>query len=152
MTDELAIRVERACRALLTTGDAITFDAVAAHAGIGRATLYRRPELRAIIEQHRHERVSIGLSRGDLVAGLVDRRLLAGLRRVTGLLRQRARVLECRARLGRLRARTADHQLLAVRFAPLVGHGDLHLAREILSGQGSLGSRDGRRADAHRGR
>lgn len=55
MTDELAIRVERACQHLLTTGAAITFDAVAAHAGIGRATLYRRPELRAIIEQHRHE-------------------------------------------------------------------------------------------------
>ena len=55
MTDELAIRVENACQHLLTTGAAITFDAVAAHAGIGRATLYRRPELRAIIEQHRHE-------------------------------------------------------------------------------------------------
>jgi hypothetical protein len=55
VTDELAIRVEHACQHLLTTGAAITFDAVAAHAGIGRATLYRRPELRAIIEQHRHE-------------------------------------------------------------------------------------------------
>ena len=55
MTDEPAIRVEHACRHLLTTGAAITFDAVAAHAGIGRATLYRRPELRAIIEQHRRE-------------------------------------------------------------------------------------------------
>jgi hypothetical protein len=55
VTDEPAVRVERACRHLLNTGDAITFDAVAAHAGIGRATLYRRPELRAIIEQHRHE-------------------------------------------------------------------------------------------------
>lgn len=55
MTDEPAIRVEHACQHLLTTGAAITFDAVAAHAGIGRATLYRRPELRAIVEQHRHE-------------------------------------------------------------------------------------------------
>ena len=55
MTDEPAIRVEHACQHLLTTGAAITFDAVAAHAGIGRATLYRRPELRAIIEQHRRE-------------------------------------------------------------------------------------------------
>jgi hypothetical protein len=43
VTDAPAVRVERACRALLTTGDAITFDAVAAHTGIGRATLYRRP-------------------------------------------------------------------------------------------------------------
>jgi hypothetical protein len=55
VTDEPAIRVEHACQHLLTTGAAITFDAVAAHAGIGRATLYRRPELRAIIEQHRRE-------------------------------------------------------------------------------------------------
>lgn len=55
MTDEPAIRIEHACQHLLTTGAAITFDAVAAHAGIGRATLYRRPELRAIIEQHRQE-------------------------------------------------------------------------------------------------
>ena len=55
MTDEPTIRVEHACRHLLTTGTPITFDAVAAHAGIGRATLYRRPELRAIIEEHRRE-------------------------------------------------------------------------------------------------
>jgi nicotinamidase-related amidase len=53
VTDEPAIRVERACRDLLTTGAAITFDAVAAHTGIGRATLYRRPDLRAIVEEHR---------------------------------------------------------------------------------------------------
>ncbi len=53
MTDEPAVRVEQACRHLLTTGDDVTFDAVAAHAGIGRATLYRRPELRAIVEEHR---------------------------------------------------------------------------------------------------
>ena len=55
MTDEPTIRVEHACRHLLTTGTPITIDAVAAHACIGRATLYRRPELRAIIEQHRRE-------------------------------------------------------------------------------------------------
>ena len=55
MTDEPTIRVEHACRRLLTTGTPITFDAVAAHACIGRATLYRRPELRAIIEEHRRE-------------------------------------------------------------------------------------------------
>ena len=55
MTDEPAIRVEHACRHLLTTGATITFDAVAAHTGIARATLYRRPELRAIVEEHRQE-------------------------------------------------------------------------------------------------
>jgi hypothetical protein len=55
VTDEPAIRVEHACRHLLTTGATITFDAVAAHTGIARATLYRRPELRAIVEEHRQE-------------------------------------------------------------------------------------------------
>ncbi|MCV7034201.1 hypothetical protein H7H69_08210 [Mycobacterium heckeshornense] len=63
MTDEPAVRVERACQALLTTGEPITFDAVAAHTGIGRATLYRRPELRAIVEQHRqHGREALTLT------------------------------------------------------------------------------------------
>ena len=32
-----------------------TDDAVAALAGIGRATFYRRPELRALIAEHRHQ-------------------------------------------------------------------------------------------------
>jgi len=63
VTDEPAVRVERACQALLTNGDAITFDAVAAHTGIGRSTLYRRPELRAIVEQHRqHGREALTLT------------------------------------------------------------------------------------------
>jgi hypothetical protein len=63
VTDEPAVRVERACQALLTADGAITFDAVAAHTGIGRATLYRRPELRAIIEQHRqHGREALTLT------------------------------------------------------------------------------------------
>jgi hypothetical protein len=39
VTDEPAVRVEHACRHLLTTGAAITFDAVAAHTGIGRDAL-----------------------------------------------------------------------------------------------------------------
>jgi hypothetical protein len=63
VTDEPAVRVEHACRHLLTTGAAITFDAVAAHTGIGRATLYRRPELRAIVEEHReHGRDALTLT------------------------------------------------------------------------------------------
>ena len=63
MTDDLVIRVEQACRQLSPTGDAVTFDAVAARVGIGRATLYRRPELRAIIEEHRqHGRDALTLT------------------------------------------------------------------------------------------
>nr|WP_257890418.1 DUF6262 family protein [Rhodococcus sp. USK10] len=53
MTDDLTVRVERACRQLLAAGTDITFAEVATHVGIGRATLYRRPELRAIVEEHR---------------------------------------------------------------------------------------------------
>lgn len=63
MSDEPTVRVEHACQHLLTTGAAITFDAVAAHTGIGRATLYRRPELRAIIDEHRrHGRDALTLT------------------------------------------------------------------------------------------
>ena len=52
---DYVIRVEKACAQLTTDGKPITADAVAALAGIGRATLYRRPELRAIIEEHRQQ-------------------------------------------------------------------------------------------------
>ena len=48
-------RVEKACAQLADGGEPITADAVAALAGIGRATLYRRPELRALIEEHRQQ-------------------------------------------------------------------------------------------------
>jgi TolA-binding protein len=48
-------RVEKACTRLAADGEPITADAVAALAGIGRATLYRRPELRALIEEHRQQ-------------------------------------------------------------------------------------------------
>lgn len=53
MTDDLLARIEAACVELADAGDAVTFTAVAQHAGVGRATLYRRPELRALIEEHR---------------------------------------------------------------------------------------------------
>ncbi|MCA1701978.1 MAG: DUF6262 family protein [Actinobacteria bacterium] len=46
-------RVEDACAELILTGQPVTFDAVADRAGLGRATLYRNPELRAVIEEHR---------------------------------------------------------------------------------------------------
>lgn len=53
MTDPLTLRVEHACQQLLTAGAEVTFADVADRAGVGRATLYRRPELRAIVEEHR---------------------------------------------------------------------------------------------------
>lgn len=53
MSQDLAVRVEAACAQLADAGAAITFTAVAAHVGIAKATLYRRPELRAIVEEQR---------------------------------------------------------------------------------------------------
>jgi hypothetical protein len=53
MTDDLTVRVEHACQQLLTAGTEVTFGEVATRVGIGRATLYRRPELRTIVEEHR---------------------------------------------------------------------------------------------------
>ena len=46
--------VETACARLAHKGEAITFTAIAEHTGISRTTLYRNPQLRAIIEEHRH--------------------------------------------------------------------------------------------------
>jgi hypothetical protein len=53
MSDDTVRQIERACRDLAAECTPITFDAVAARAGIGRATLYRRPELRVVVEEHR---------------------------------------------------------------------------------------------------
>ena len=48
-------RAEQACTDLAASGQPVTFTAVAARAGIGRATLYRDPALRAIIDEHRQQ-------------------------------------------------------------------------------------------------
>ena len=45
--------VEDACAAIILAGEPVTFDDVAARTGLGRATLYRNPDLRRIIEEHR---------------------------------------------------------------------------------------------------
>jgi predicted ATP-grasp superfamily ATP-dependent carboligase len=46
-------RVEAACAALAAEGRPITFPAVATGANISKTTLYRRPDLRAVVEEHR---------------------------------------------------------------------------------------------------
>jgi hypothetical protein len=51
--DDLVARVEAALRALSTADQAVTFTAVAEHAGMARATLYRNPTLRALVDEHR---------------------------------------------------------------------------------------------------
>jgi hypothetical protein len=63
MTASLTERVEQACRELAAISTPITFPAVADLAGVGRATLYRRPELRAVVEEHRqHNREALTLT------------------------------------------------------------------------------------------
>jgi len=46
-------RVEAACAELAAAGQPVTFREVAARARISRTTLYRRADLRAVIEDHR---------------------------------------------------------------------------------------------------
>jgi len=53
MSEPSLVRVERACAQLLQAGQQVTFIAVADLAGVGRATLYRDPQLRAVIDEHR---------------------------------------------------------------------------------------------------
>jgi AcrR family transcriptional regulator len=53
MTADYTTRVEQACRELAATATPVTLAGVAERAGIARATIYRRPELRAIVEEHR---------------------------------------------------------------------------------------------------
>jgi hypothetical protein len=50
--DELA-RVEAACAELAAAGQPVTFAEVAARARLSRTTLYRRADLRAVIDEHR---------------------------------------------------------------------------------------------------
>lgn len=53
MNEPALLRVERVCANLATAGEPITFTAVAEHAQISRATLYRDRQLRAIVDEHR---------------------------------------------------------------------------------------------------
>jgi hypothetical protein len=53
VNENTLIRVECVCAELASTGKPITFTAVAEHARIGRATLYRDRQLRAIVDEHR---------------------------------------------------------------------------------------------------
>jgi hypothetical protein len=50
--DELA-RVEAACAELAAAGQPVTFNQVAVLSGLSRTTLYRRADLRALVDEHR---------------------------------------------------------------------------------------------------
>lgn len=66
MSAELNTRVEQACAQLTAAGAPVTFTAVAARARIAKATLYRRPELRAIVEEQR-----IGSREAHTLSGII---------------------------------------------------------------------------------
>ena len=51
--DDDVVAVERACTALAAGGRRVTFNAVAEQTAISRTTLYRRTDLRALVEEHR---------------------------------------------------------------------------------------------------
>jgi hypothetical protein len=53
MTGQPLDRVESACADLARAGQPVTFTAIAATTGLGRATLYRNPQIRAVIDEHR---------------------------------------------------------------------------------------------------
>lgn len=55
---DLTAQAEHVCAELAASGQPVTFTAVAARTGIGRATLYRDPALRAVIEDHRRRAAS----------------------------------------------------------------------------------------------
>jgi AcrR family transcriptional regulator len=50
--DEIS-RVEAACAELAAAGQPVTFSQVAARARVSRTTLYRRADLRALVDEHR---------------------------------------------------------------------------------------------------
>jgi hypothetical protein len=62
-------RAEQTCAELAAAGQPVTFTAVAARAGIGRATLYRDPALRAVVEDHCQQATSASTITG-LAAGI----------------------------------------------------------------------------------
>jgi hypothetical protein len=73
MTDSSLDRVERACAELAQAGQPVTFTAVAARTRLARATLYRNPQIRAVINEQR--------------ARQADARTLSGLTAEIGHLR-----------------------------------------------------------------
>ncbi len=100
MSTGLVRRVEQACLALAAEGNEVSFTNVATRAEVGRATLYRRPELRALVEEHRL-RGQEALTLSGLVVQ-VDQ-LRVGLEAVAARVRQHDEILR---RLNR-RSRTS---------------------------------------------
>ena len=98
---EATAQVEQACTQIIDEGATLTFAEVSSRAGISKATLYRRPELRSIVEEHRaRSRDAYTLS--GLTVEL--QQLRQGLEAVAGKVRHHEEVLR------RLQRRTPKSQ------------------------------------------
>lgn len=64
MNDRVRREVEAACQELADDGEAVSFTAVSERARIGRATLYRNPELRALVQAYRDQTAQRGTLNG----------------------------------------------------------------------------------------
>ena len=101
-------RVEHACAELAQAGQPVTFTAVAARAGLARATLYRNPQIRAVIDEHRSRRADARTLSG-LAAEISH--LRTALEAVAGNVRQheeRLRRIERQATRQSENSKTAD--------------------------------------------
>jgi len=88
--------VEDACTSLLAQRRPVTFSTVAGHAGISRASLYRDPTLRAVVEEHRTKSS--------------DPRTLTGLSTEVSHLRTAVESLSQRVKRHEERLRRLEHQ------------------------------------------
>ena len=67
--------VEQACAELGAAGQQVTLDAVARRAGIGRATIYRHPELHAVVREHRQRSDDQALTLSNLAVQIDQLRI-----------------------------------------------------------------------------
>jgi hypothetical protein len=96
---ELPARVETALAHLVAADRPITFTAVAEEAGVARATLYRNPALRALVDEYR--------------AHQLDARTLSGLSAEITYLRTALEAVAVRVRAHEERLRRLEHRRAA---------------------------------------
>jgi uncharacterized protein DUF6262 len=96
--------VEQACAELTQAGHPVTFAVVAVRTGLARATLYRNPRLRAVIDEYRARQADARTLSG-LAAEISH--LRTALEAVAGNVRQHEERLR---RMERPAARKSDHQ------------------------------------------
>ena len=89
-------RMQKALAHLVAAERPITFTAVAQEAGLARATLYRNPSLRALVDEHR--------------ARQLDARTLSGLSAEIAHLRTALEALAARVRAHEERLRRVEHR------------------------------------------